>query len=299
MKTQSCSEISDSLIKAIKDSYGFNVVKIQDIYSYFGGVSEIVTDQGQTYILKLRRDLDDIDLTRHDAVVAFCDFVAANITEFVTQKFLRTKEGKTLQHLEGDDYFYIVEKQEIVRKEELTVEEQLELGRLMRAFHIKLKDFKHQGIGDTSWMTSFTDEDLALLRKDFKEEEYAEYIKPLDYKALGLEVILIHGDWHQGNMSFTNPSFIFDLDTLSYGSRVEEIARSVTHWHFKRSKIELYENLVKGYEILPQNEIDLIPKVMVRICYKKYCEFNLHGDSKNANGYKALGSQLKESFNLP
>lgn len=290
---------SDLLLKAVKDNYGFNVVKIQDIYSYFGGVSEITTDQNQTYILKLRRGLDEIDLTRHDAMIAFCDFVSANVSEFITQKTIRTKQGKTLQHLRDDDYFYIVERREIIRKEELIVEEQLELGRLMRAFHTELKGFKHLGIGDTSWMTSFTKEELALLRQDFKEEDYREYVKPLDYKDLGLEVILIHGDWHQGNMSFTNPPFIFDLDTLSYGSRVEEIARSITHWHFKRPKIEFFENLVKGYGILPQSEIDLIPKVMVRICYKKYCEFSLHGDSKNAYEYKALGLQLKEAFNLP
>lgn len=299
MEKESVVELPEDLVNSIRENYGINIVETNSLYSYYGGVSEITTINGQVFILKLLEDVDDRALLHHEAVVAFCEYIQQNVTEFTTQELVKNKYDKTLQHLEGENYFYIAQKKEIITKKDLTISEQQELGNLMRVFHSKLQDFKHPGIGDAKWMRTFSKEDLELLKEGFAENEYKEYIKDWDYDEMGLQVTLLHGDLHQANMSFTNPPFIFDLDTLSMGSRVEEIARSITHWATRQSKKDFFENIVKGYQILSEDEIKLIPKVMVTICYKKYCEFNLHSDRENANRYKALAGQIKEWFKLP
>ncbi len=284
--------------RIVFSKYGIKVSQLTPIYSYFGGVYELSTSDGKGYILKLLRNPSVSDMQHFEAVVAFADYVAKNISEFTTQKFIKDNEGQIVQVYDDKNYFYLVQKQEIIKKDELTEAEQLALGNLLRIFHEKLKSFKHQGIDNTEWMTSFSSEEQKILAAEFPSNEYEPYVEKIDYLKENLEVILIHGDLHQGNISFNETPFIFDLDTLCYGSRVEEIARTITHWRFKRSKLELFENLTKGYAILTKHELELLPQIMVRICYKKVCEFLDNDDRDNVDRYKVLATQLKEAFNL-
>lgn len=284
--------------QTVSDKYGIAVSQLTPIDTYYGGVYELTDSNEKNYILKFLQNPSVSDMQHFEAVIVFADYVAKNISEFTTQKFIKDNEGKILQVYDDKNYFYLVQKQEIIKKNELTEAEQLALGNLLRVFHEKLKSFKHQGIGNTKWMTSFSSEEQKLLAAEFTNEEYMPYVEKIDYIKENLEVLLIHGDLHQGNISFSKIPFIFDLDTLCYGSRVEEIARTITHWRFKRSKIELFENLTKGYSILSKHEMELLPQLMVRICYKKVCEFLDHDDRDNADRYKALAMQLKEAFGL-
>jgi hypothetical protein len=287
------------VIDAIKDKYGFTVVSSKDLYSYYGGVSEITTDKGEVFIFKYRGNVGESGLLHHEAVVEFCNFVEENITEFVTQKYIPNLVGEYFTYLWNRDYCYIVEKREINKKTYITPREQRFVGQLMRIFHTKLKDFKHPGLIGTEYMAGFGQAELNCLAQNYKLEEYEPFIKPFDYEEEGLETTLLHGDWHESNMSFSKPPFLFDLDTLSRGTRLEEIARSVTHWNFGgKPKKELFENMVKGYGDLTQKEIDLAIKVMISTSYKKYAMFMLHKDLDHANGYKYLAEYLKREFNL-
>lgn len=286
------------LLHIMKDRFGLEVRGAKEIRSYYGGVFEVAIDLDRGYVVKVFKALDEKGKQRHAAAVAFSDYVGQNVSEFTTQRFVRNRDGGTLQPIGGDDYFYVVEKQEIVTRKELAEEEQRGLGVLMKVFHTHLKDFKHPGIGDSSWISSFDDQDLALLRRDYRESEYVRYTQPLDHAASGLDSTLLHGDWHAGNMSFTSPPFLYDLDTLCFGSPAEEIARSVTHWDTRAPKRAFMENIVAGYASLTPKEVELIPRLMVTICYKKYCEFMHNNDRGNAEGYRALAGYLKREFDL-
>ncbi len=297
--------MNQDLIKLVKKTYGLKIVSssLQE-GSYSKRVWEITTATNQKFILKLLSGYDEKDLLHFQAETYFCEFVNSNIAELKTLQYLKNTNGDMIQLFrpEFNDYFVIMEKHPIIHKPYLTSEEQINLGKLIASVHKKLKGFDHPGLWTTDWMRKVDNETEILLRREFPDLEFMKYkkfMKPLDYEGFGLELITIHGDWHQANMSFTNPPFLFDLDTLSRGSRVEELARTLTHWDDDLSKIKIfYDNLITGYEDLKDEEIALIPKLIMAQLYNKYGEFSGHKDLKNSQRIKNSIPIVRKLFKL-
>ncbi|KXK07541.1 MAG: serine/threonine protein kinase [Microgenomates bacterium OLB22] len=239
--------VPSGVLEAIQDRYGFSEFSTEPIYSYYGGVFDLITREGQSYILKIARDPDTYKLEHLKAEIEFCSIVKEKITAFVTQSYIPDKEGIIIQKSDSV-VFYLLQKHEIIEKKLLSAYDQQSIGKLMSIFHTNLKSFDHPGIGGTSWMREVEADQYAMLLSVLPEEQFAPYISPLDYTGLNLTKTLIHGDWHDGNMSFTDPPFLFDLDTLSYGSPAEEIARTLTHWDAGLVPVkQFYDNLLIGY----------------------------------------------------
>lgn len=291
-------KISPSIINVIKDKYGFSEINYKSLFSYFGGVFEIKDQKNKTYILKIIRKPDEYKIRHLDAEIVFSSTVTQTITEFITQSFIPDREKVILQKVDAD-FFYLLEKHEIIKKTILTKDDQQLVGKLMRIFHTKLSNFKHDGLGDSLWMREVDEKQYSILLKVLHEDEFAKYVEPLDYEKLSLNRTMIHGDWHGDNMSFTEPPFLYDLDTLCYGSAVEEIAWALTHFDTGVSVKEFYDNLLLGYRDLKQHEIDFIPHVAIAICYKCYAELTQHGDEKYAGSFIKLAKEIKRLFNLP
>lgn len=287
------------VLEAIQDRYGFSDISTVPIYSYNGGVFDLKIHEGESYILKIVRDPDSYKKEHIKAEIEFCDQVKEKITEFTTQSYVPDLAGTIIQE-SGHSIFYLLQKHEIIEKKLLSAYDQQYIGKLMNIFHTNLKSFDHPGIGGTSWMREVDTSQYALLLKVLREEQFAPYISPLDYTGLNLTKTLIHGDWHDGNMSFTDPPFLFDLDTLSYGSPSEEIARTLTHWDagmvpFK----QFYDNLLIGYgEGLLTQEIEQISRIAVAMCYKKYAELSQHGDQPYADSFMKMAQEIKDFFGL-
>ncbi len=291
------SSIPENIANSIKEAYGNPLQSTKPVHSYYGGVFDITLKSSQSYILKIVRHPDSYKMNHLNAEVAFCRYVKEHVDEFTTQTFVPGTSGKVLQQSD-DDCYYLLEKHQIVKKDILAKEDQMMIGHLMNSFHKSLKDFKHDGIGESSWMREVDDEEYTLLQEHFDEQEFASYVKPLDYEKLGLTKTLLHGDWHGDNFSFSKPPFLYDLDTLCYGSPAEEIARSITHWYTGVPLKEFYDNLIEGYKDLSNHEIGLIPKIAVAICYKQFAEVTNHGDHKYAEHFKMLANEVKQVFGL-
>lgn len=266
------------------------------IKSYYGGVFEIETDN-ENFIVKVIRDPDTYKIAHIDAEITFCRFVHEHITSFTSQTFITDKEGGILQQT-ADECFYLLKKHSIVKKDTLSNEDQQTIGRLMRDFHRGLHNFEHKGIGESTWMREVNQKEYELLLKHFKEEEFVAFVQPLNYEELNLPKTLLHGDWHGENFSFSNPPFLFDLDTLCYGSPAEEIARTITHWYSGSSIKNFYKNIIKGYETLSDTEIIIIPRLAVAICYKQFAEVAIYGDLSYANHFKELADEVKSAFSI-
>ncbi len=288
-------EVSQEVIDSIHDHYNFEITSQQLLNSYYSGVFEIGTNANASYILKIFNN-PQIDHLRSQIEFSRC--VKENITEFTTQEFVLDKHNEALNKV-GDNYFYILKKHEIVNKTDVNKEEQQLIGRLMKTFHISLSSFRHIGIGSSSWMRELEPIHAVLLKQYIDEREYLPYVGKIDYQSLKLPVTLIHGDWHDQNMSFTSPPFLYDLDTLSYGSPSEEIARTITHWSVEKEKIkEFYDNLLIGYGTLTKSEIAVIPLVAVAICYKQSAEVEQNGNKKYAADFRELAKYIKDTFKV-
>ena len=282
--------------------FGYKVLTSTLIGGYSKRVWEIQTDSHK-YVIKLLEGQSEKDLLHHHAEVAFSSIVnSTGVLE--TVKFISDTKGDTIHRIDKNrnDYFVVIESHPIIKKTNLNSEEQQELGHLMSVLHAKLKGFAHPGLGNTKYMREVNTDEMKLINEAFPDAGYKNYLKfmqPLDYQALDLKTTVIHGDWHQANMSFTQPPFIFDLDTIAWGARVEELARTLTHWWVDPSEVkDLYRNLIIGYATLTQSEIDIIPSLIIAQQYRKYAEYRGYKDPINAERVKESIPVLKSLFSL-
>lgn len=296
MKTNNDVQIPVDVFNTIQKSYGFSIVSQKPIWSCYGGVFEIFTVDS-SYILKISNQPDDHRILHIEAEIAFTKAVADKITEFITQTFVPDNQGNPF-HKGHTNAFYLLKKQTIIKTFVPSVSEQQLVGKLMNVFHTRLATFKHIGIAGTTWMREVDDEEYKILSALISEKEFASYVTPLDYEKLNLKKTLIHGDWHGDNMSFSNPPFLFDLDTLSYGLPAEEIARTITHWtNDDLSLLDFYTNILIGYDGLSSYEINIIPHIAVAICYKQAAEVTKNGNIRDGKDFLRLANKVKKIFN--
>jgi len=288
----------------LENNFGFKPRNSVLLGGYSSRVWEVEINQDRNLVVKILKDQNDKDLLHHQAEVAFSR--AVNSTGVIqTLKFIPDTKGQTIHrlHQDGDDYFVVIEPHPIVHKVDLSKEEQQNLGHLMSVVHSMFVDFDHPGLGTTKYMREVNLVEMDLIAQAFPDEGYKSYLKfmqPLDYQTLGLTTTVIHGDWHQANMSFTQPPFLFDLETLARGTRVEELARTITHWWMEpTAKKVFFENLVRGYQDLTQAELEIIPQLAITQLYRKYAEFISYNDPKNANRVRESIPVIKSLFNLP
>ncbi len=295
--------MDNQIDKLLENNFGFKTKNPILLGGYSSRVWEVETNQNRKLIVKILEDQNDKDLLHHQAEVAFSR--AVNTTGVIqTLEFIPDQKGQTIHRIreDGDDYFVVIKPHPIVHKVDLSTEEQQNLGHLMSVVHSLFKDFKHPGLGTTKYMREVDSTEMDLIVQAFPDGGYKNYFRfmqPLDYQALGLTTTVIHGDWHQANMSFTKPPFLFDLDTLARGARAEELARTIPHWWMEPTAIKsFYENLVKGYRDLNQAELEIIPQLAVTQQYRKYAEFIGYKDPKSANRIKESIPVIKSLFNL-
>lgn len=292
------------LIAAIYRDFGIAVATQQQTESYFKRVWKIEDSSGKNLVVKLLPDANEYQLKHPKAEVAFAQEVNSKMQSLQTVEFIPDKNGVILHRIIPDknDYYVLMDYHSIIRKKEITPSEQRHLGTVMAEMHRGLIDFHHEGIGGTYYMRETDEEDMGVIREAFPDEGYKPYLKymqPLDYGELELQITTLHGDWHDQNMSFTDPSFLFDLDTVCRGAGSEEIARTLTHWAIAPEKIkEFYENLAEGYA-LSANERRLVPLFMVTQLYRKYAEFNKYKDPQSMEDVKRKIPTIKEAFALP
>lgn len=294
--------IDEKIIQIIDKNFGLKISEVISVPSYFTRVSELITDKGVCIILKVLPEFYENNIRSYDAVIAVCELINKEIPELQTLKHLRSQEGQVVYEWEKGKYFVLFEKHPIFSKDVLTVSDQQNLGRLMSVFHTKLKNFSHPYLGTTHWMRKIDKDGIMLLSHDFLEKEfypYLEFAHNIDYKGLELTLTTIHGDWHRGNMSFTQPPFLFDYDTLSRGAAVEDIARTLTQWKMDdKDRLSFYANFLDGYVGLTANEKNLIPKLMIAQLFSNYIYFRGLQDDKNALNSKEAIPIIKQLFNL-
>jgi Ser/Thr protein kinase RdoA (MazF antagonist) len=292
-----------SVIETVHTQYGLSIKSASiNAGSYSHRVWNIDTNKGP-FILKLLLDTSRIDIVHHDAEAAFAyELNIKSIGTLETVRFVKSSDGKTLQHIEDDDYLLLQNKAEIITKSSLTNDEQIQLGKLLSHLHTTMAQFSHPGLGTTDYMRTLKDEErekLPLIFLDKGYEPYLEYMRPANYEQLGLAKQVIHGDWHQANMSFSKPPLLFDLDTLALGSRIEEIARMLTHWWIEPEELEQFrDNLLRGYGPLSQIESELLPKFVIAQLYRKYFEFLDYNDQASADRVKDSIPYYVNTFKL-
>lgn len=295
--------MSNELKAAIKKDFAIVIKNVQQANSYFKRVWIIEDAVDKKFVVKLLENFDEYQLKHHEAEVAFAKIVNTQMQNLRSVIFTPDKNGAILHKINPtkDDYYVLMQYHPIIKKSELTPEEQQNLGKIMADMHTTLKDFQHIGFGTTYYMRDVNNRDMEVIEKGFPDKGYRPYLiymQPLDYEALGLKLTILHGDWHQANMSFTDPYFLFDLDTLCKGTGVEELARTLTHWAIEPTEIKtFFSNLVKGYQ-LPSQEMQLAPLLMVAQLYRKYAEFHDYKDPQSMEDVKKKIEIIKESFNL-
>lgn len=294
--------IDQKILKQINEVFGLIIVDTISVNSYFTRVTEVVSNKGEHFILKILPDFYNDNIDSYQAVIAVCDIIENDILELQTIKHIKAKDEKIVHKTEDGQFFVLMEKHEIVPSEILTLQKQQLLGHLMSIFHNKLKNFNHPNLGTTHWMRKIDDQGLKILSRDFPDKGFLPYVQfahNINYEALNLSLTTIHGDWHKGNFSFTNPPFLFDYDTLSRGAAVEDIARTLTQWSMESSqRKDFHDNFIKGYGELNDNEIELIPKFMIAQNYANYIYFLSLADEINAQKSKESLPIIKALFNL-
>ncbi len=283
------------LLTILKQKYELNVVDTQQAAgSYSQTVLFVENDNNQIFVLKILKDIHrEFDLPHHSAQVAFSKFLNTQLSDgFRAVSFVPNIRGETITHIDEDDFIVLFQKEEITKKIQLTHQETKELGSNMRVMHERLVDFSHVGLRTTDYMRVLSDDQVRQLPTIFPKivmSEYSPFLKPLNYSALGLSTTVLHGDLHQENVSFTNRPVLMDLDTLCRGSRIEEIARTITHWHIDVEKIRIfYKNLLSGYGPLTEIENALLPKLIISQLLRKHFEFVDCSDQENALRIKKL-----------
>jgi Ser/Thr protein kinase RdoA (MazF antagonist) len=295
--------LRSDIAKTIQDQYGLSFLgAVIDPGSYSRRVWSIDTNKG-SFILKVMLDIGTFDLIHHETEVAFAEELNRNSHGILnTIRFVKSSRGKTIEHIKDDDYVTIQNKVKVVTKSALTIDEQRQLGSLLSHLHSKMAQFTHPGLGTTDYMRVLKDEEIEKLPSVFLDkgyEPYLEYMKPANYDILGLTKQVIHGDWHQANMSFSRPPLLFDLDTLALGARIEEIARTLTHWWIDRDHLkQFYDNLLIGYGPLTELEKELLPKFTIAQLYRKYFEFLDYNDQISAERVKDSIPYYKKTFKL-
>lgn len=286
----------------ISQKYDFKVARVSNIKSYFTRVFVLVTDTGQELILKILPPFYQNPYQDYDVVISLIDKINSEIPELITIKHIVAKDGSIVNQLDADQYFVITQKQPLVEVNNFTTQHQRALGNLMSIFHTKLQTFQHPSLASTKWMRKIDGEGLKILQTDFPDSGYTPYLEfaqDIDYHAHHLTLTTIHGDWHGGNFSFTDPPFLFDFDTLSRGAALEDIARTLTQWDLKStSRKQFYQNFLIGYHTLSAHEIQLIPKLMMAQLYANYIYYTTNHDSKNAIRTKNSIPEIKKQFSL-
>ncbi|MBP9819283.1 phosphotransferase [Candidatus Woesebacteria bacterium] len=279
----------------LKQKFELNIVDTQQAAgSYIQTVLFVKDDNNQIFVLKILKDINrEFDLPHHSAQVAFSKFLNTQLSSgFRAVSFIPNIQGETITHIDEDDFIVLFQKEEIIKKVQLSHQETKELGSNMRVMHEKLANFSHVGLGTTNYMRVLSDDQIRQLPTIFPNivmSEYSSFLKALNYRVLGLSTTVLHGDIHQENVSFTNRPVLMDLDTLCRGSGIEEIARTITHWHIDEEEIGIfYENLLTGYGPLTEIENSLLPKLIIAQLLRKYFEFLDYNDRKNSLRIKKL-----------
>jgi len=289
---------------AVGRDFGIKAQNPQQPESYFKRVWKIEDESGKEFIVKLFVDQTEQDLKHHEVEIAVASKINSKMHSLQSVRFIPDKSGTVLHRVNAghNNYYVLMDAHPIITKTELTSDEQRNLGKVMAEMHHALKDFHHKGLTLATYMRDVSEKDMDIIRSEFPDggyESYIKYMKPLDYKELGLTLTTIQGDWHQQNMSFTQPLFLFDLDTVSRGAGVEEIARTLTHWGIKPEEIkDFYTNLTEGYG-LPEHEKQLVAPLMIAQLYRKYAEFNEYNDTQSKDEVKRKIAVVKEDFDLP
>lgn len=283
------------LLTVLEQKYGLNIVDIQQAAgSYSKTVFFVKNDINQVFVLKILKDINrEFDLPHHNAEVAFSEFLNIQLSAgFRAVNFIPNIQGETITHIDEDDFIVLFVKEKVVKKIQLSHQETKNLGSKMRMMHEKLADFHHEGLGTTNYMRVLSNDQLLQLSTIFPNvviKEYSSFLKPLNYTHLGLSTTVLHGDLHQENISLSNPPVLMDLDTLCRGSRIEEIARTITHWHIDEKEIGIfYKDLLEGYGPLRETEITLLPKLIIAQLLRKYFEFLDYNDQENSLRIKKL-----------
>jgi Ser/Thr protein kinase RdoA (MazF antagonist) len=290
-------------VEAVEQNYGLTIVTSSLNHgSYSGRAWNIATNKG-VYLLKTHLDTDSSDLTHHEAEASFADTLNEKLVGVLQSvRFARGTNNTTIFNVREDDYVTLIHHEHIVSKSLLTTSEQFSLGQLMARMHQMMRDFNHAGLGSTDYMRTLDPQELSRLPLIFPDggyEPYVNFFSPLNYSSLGLSAQVIHGDWHQGNMSFADPPLLFDLDTLALGTPAEEIARTITHWSMDPSHIKpFFDALTAGYATLSAHELSLIPRLAIAQLYRKYFEFLDYEDVENAQRIKHLIPYFKQAFDL-
>ena len=154
-----------------------------------------------------------------------------------------------------------------VLEESFTIEESLEMGKTIAAFHLAANDFSSNHERYHLNLKYLVDEPLRLIEKD-NSEQGQELLASLPsipdlvsaVKSLSIdndEYGIIHGDLHPGNMHFQeNQVTFFDFDHCGYGWRAYDL--SLFHY----APDALQKAFFQGYESLrplTEGERDCLP----------------------------------------
>ncbi len=154
-----------------------------------------------------------------------------------------------------------------VSEESITVEESLEIGKTIAAFHLAANDFSSNYERYHLNLRYLVDEPLRLLEKD-NSDQAQELLASLPsipdlvnaVKSLSVEKDeygIIHGDLHPGNMHFQGDHVtLFDFDHCRYGWRAYDLVP------FYHAPDALQKAFFQGYESLrplTKGERDCLP----------------------------------------
>lgn len=300
------SEVMNPEINSsIRKQYGLEIAKVKPLKNVYGGIWEITTNKDVPYIVKDIGPLDKDALFKLQGRIAFAEFINNHMTNLKSVRFLSNQKGETVTEVSGSNNstnFFIMEKERILHRWKLNSKQTQQLGALMADFHRKMEDFDHPGIKRRNdFFTVFTDQERDLLKKSFPEGDHETYIEEFGYDKTNWKVTTIHGDWHSNNMSWVKPPLLLDLDTVAKATRIDEIARTLSHWWFKDADhmANFTRDLIAGYAVLNPDELAILPRFILRDLYKSYCEFYLVAHQrKGANNVKKQIAIAREAFKL-
>ncbi|MGE3180816.1 MAG: phosphotransferase enzyme family protein [Phycisphaerae bacterium] len=253
------------------------------------------TDRGR-FLLKRRADGKD-DRARVEFAHALMHHLRGS--KFPLPGLMRSREGHPAIEIHGHVYevFEYVDAQ----RYKGSLEETMHAGYVLGRLHARTKGFRREnppaalnyhdrqdvidGLGAipsiTSSLDSVVGHETELLMTTIeladRYRESADAIRAAGYDSL--EHVVLHGDWHPGNMLFTNNhvAVVLDFDAARPGPPIVEVANGMLQFSMLRSEHDpvnwpaffdetRMRRFLIGYSLrlrLPQEQRQLIPDFMI------------------------------------
>lgn len=103
---------------------------------------------------------------------------------------------------------------------------------------------------------------------------YDQIVEKWEAHKQPLPNTIIHGDWHQGNLQYSDMdevSCIMDFDFITRAERIFDIAYALWRFRIYKESQNLGKSFLEGYGRLSPQEIEILPLEIARINYFFIC----------------------------